>query len=77
MDKEEEQISDIQDEIKENNEAEEKRERKVLDCKCTLGELSDSLMHNICIIRVPVDVREKGAEIFLVFFFFKILFIYS
>ena len=64
MDKAEEQLSDVEDSIMENNEAEKKRKRKVLDHKCRLRGLNDSLNHNnICIIRVPEDEeRLKRAE---------------
>ena len=47
-------ISDEEDTIMENNEAEKKRERKILDHECRLRELSNSLKHNkIHIIEVP------------------------
>ena len=47
----------------ENNEAEKKRERKILDHECRLRELSNSLKHNkIHIIGVPEEEKEKGAE---------------
>lgn len=60
MEEAEEQISDIEDEIMENNEAEEKRERKILDHKCRLKELSDSIKHNnIQIIKVPEEEEEE------------------
>jgi len=40
----------------ENNEAEQKRERKILDHKSRLRELSGSIKHsNICIIGVPEE----------------------
>ena len=45
----------------ENNEAERKRETKVMDHKSRLRELSDLLKwNNICIIGVPED--EEGTE---------------
>ena len=48
----------------ENNEAEKKRERKILEDKCKLRELSDSIKHNnIHIIAAPeAEEREKGAK---------------
>ena len=47
-------ISDEEDTIMENNEAEKKRERKILDHECRLRKLSNSLKHNkIHIIEVP------------------------
>ena len=41
-----------------------KREiKKILDHKGRIGEVSDSVKHNnICIIGVPEEEREKGAE---------------
>jgi len=57
MEGEEEWISDIEDRIVENNEAEQKRERKILDHKSRLWELSDSTKHNnICIIGVLPNI---------------------
>ena len=48
----------------ENNKAEQKRERKILQNKNRLRELSDSIKRsNICIIGIPVEKeREKEAE---------------
>ena len=53
-----------EDKIMENNKAEKKRERKPLDHKGRLRELSDSKKwNNIHIIGVPEDEeQEKGAE---------------
>lgn len=64
MDEAEEWISDIEDKIMKNNEAEKKRERKVVDHKGRLRELSNLLKcNNIPIIGVPEDKeREKEAE---------------
>ena len=54
MEEAEEWISDIEDKIMENNEAEKKKERKILDHECRLRKLSNSLKHNkIHIIEVP------------------------
>jgi len=39
MEETEERISDIEDKIMENNEAENNRKRKILDHKCRLREL--------------------------------------
>ena len=51
MEEAEEQTSDIEDKIMENNEAEKKKERKILDHECRLRELRDSIKrNNICII---------------------------
>ena len=48
----------------ENNEAEKKRERKLLDHKCRLRGLSNFIKcNNISITGIPEeDEREKGAE---------------
>ena len=48
----------------ENKEAEQKRERRMMDHESIPRELSDSIKHNnVCIIRVPEEkVREKMAE---------------
>jgi len=48
----------------ENNEAEQKRERKILDHKSRLRELSDSIKHNnIHLIGVPEEEkREEWVE---------------
>ena len=48
----------------ENNEAEKKRERKILDHECRLRELRNSMKcNNIHVIGVPEhEEREKGAE---------------
>ena len=49
-----ERISDTEDKIMENNEAGKKRERKIMDHKYRLRELSDSIKcTNIQIIGVP------------------------
>lgn len=62
-DKREEWINDIEDKIKEHNEAEKKRESKVLDCKCRLKELSNSFKcNNICNIEIPEEEEERGGK---------------
>ena len=60
----EEQISNIEDKIMGNDEAEKNRERKIIDHKCRFRELSDFVKHNnIHIIGVPDDDKTgKGAE---------------
>lgn len=67
MGESEEQISDIEDRIMENNEAEQKRERKTVDHKSWLRELHDSIKHNnICVIGVPEEEeRKRGRSFFL------------
>jgi len=65
MDEAEEQISDTEDKTIKNNESEKKkRERKVMDHKDRLRELSNlQKYNNIRIIGVPEDEeREKGAD---------------
>ena len=58
MEEEAEQISDIEGRIMENNEAEQKRERKIMNHKSRLRELSDSIKHNnIHIIGVPEEEK--------------------
>ena len=63
MEETKEWISDTEDTIMENNEAEKKRKKK-LDHEGRLRELSDSIKHNnTCIIGVPEKEKmEKGAE---------------
>ena len=63
MDKEQ-RISNKEDKVMENNEAEKKRETKVKDHNTRLRELNDLLKrNNIQIIEVPEDEeREKEAE---------------
>ena len=59
----EEQINDIEDKIMENNEAEKKRERKVLDHAVRFGELSNFLKcNNIHTLGVQHEKREKEVE---------------
>ena len=55
MDKEE-WINDTEDKILENNEAEKKMERKVLDHKYIFRKLSDTIrLNNIHIIGIPEE----------------------
>ena len=60
----EEKIGDIEDKIMENNEAEKKRERKLLYHEGRLREISNSIKQNsIHIIGVPEeDEQEKGKK---------------
>ena len=56
----EEQISDIEDKIMDNKEAEKKREREIMDHQHRLRDLSDLLKcNNICIIGVPEEEDKK------------------
>ena len=66
MDESEEQISNTEDKIMENNEAEKKREASVRDHKGRLKELSNLLNHdNIRIKDVPdgMEVPQKTKKI--------------
>ena len=60
----EERIGEIEDNIMENDEAEKRRERKLLDHKGRSRDLNDSVKcNNICIIGIPEEEeREKGVE---------------
>ena len=57
-------IGDIEDKIMENNEAEKKRERKLLDHECRLRKIINSIKHNtIQNIGVPEDKEwEKRSK---------------
>ena len=48
----------------ENDEAEKKRDKKILDHEGRIREQSDSMKHNICIIEVPKEETEKGGRRF-------------
>ena len=66
MEEAKEQISDIKDKIMENNEAEKKRERKILGHEYRLRELGDSIEHhNIGIIGVQKKRGKRGQKIYL------------
>ena len=60
----EQQISDTEDKLMENNEAEKKRETKAKEHDLQIREISDSLKrNNIRIIGVPEEEeKEKGVE---------------
>ena len=64
MDEAEQRISNAEDKLMENNEAEKKRESKAKEYNIRIREFSDSLKkNNIRIIRVPEkEEREKGVE---------------
>ena len=64
MDVAEQRISDLEDKLIENNEAEKKREIKAKEHDLRIGEISDSLKrNNIRIIEVPEEEEtEKVAE---------------
>ena len=70
IDKAEEWISDIKDKIMGKNEAEKKRERKVLYHECRLRELSVSIKHsyihnNIHIIGILEEEGKRGQKVYL------------
>ena len=60
----EERISDIEDQMTENKEAEQKRDKQLLDHEERIWEISDTIRWiNIRIIGIPEEEeREKGAE---------------
>lgn len=60
----EEWISNIEDKFMENNKAENKRERKILDREWRLRELRDSRKDSIHLKGVPEEEeRERGEKI--------------
>lgn len=64
MEEAEEQISDTEDRV-ENNEAEKKRERRVMDHKKRLRELTDSFKYNnIHITRVSDEEKREKRNYF-------------
>ena len=67
MEEAEERIGEIENTIMENDEAEKRRERKLLDHKGRIRELSDSVIqNNIHTIGVQKRKRErKGQKIYL------------
>ena len=67
MDEAEQQISNIEEKLMENNEAEKKRETKAKGYNLRIREISDSLKrNNIRIIGVPEDEeRETWVEEFM------------
>ena len=63
MDEAEQRISDIEDRLIENNEAEKRREMKAKEHDLRIREISDSLKRNIRITGVPEkEEREIGVE---------------
>ena len=63
----EEQISDLEDKVMESKEAEQKRERRILQHENRLRKLSDSIKcNNIYILGVPKEEEEdKGDRKFI------------
>ena len=64
MEEAEWRISEIEDKIMKNDEFKKRRDKKILNHKGRIRELSNSMKcNNICIIRVPEEEeREKRAE---------------
>ena len=61
MNEADQKISDIEDKVIENNEAEKKREMKAKEHDLRMREISDSLKrNNIRFIGVPEDEERKG-----------------
>ena len=60
----EERISDIEDQMTENKEADQKRDKQLLDHEGRIREISDTVRrNNIRIIGIPEEEeRERGAE---------------
>ena len=63
MEEVKEQISDLKNRVMESNQAEQKREKRNMQNKNRLRQLSDTIKHNnICIIGVPEKRERRGAE---------------
>ncbi|RBM18135.1 hypothetical protein DEH69_13430, partial [Streptomyces sp. PT12] len=60
----EERISEIEDQMMENKEAEKKRDKQLLDHEGRIREINDTIRrNNIRIIGIPEEEeRERGAE---------------
>ena len=59
----EEQIRDLEDRVIESNQAEQVREKIIMQNENRLKEISDSIKHNnICIIGIPEEKREKSGQ---------------
>lgn len=57
----EEQISDIENKIMENNEAKQRRERRIMEHEVRLT-ISDAIKHNIYNIGAPEEEEERGKK---------------
>lgn len=56
-------LTDIEDRLMENNEADQKKDRKLLDHESRLREPSNSIKHNnIHIIGVPLEKRGRKED---------------
>ena len=66
MEESEDQIGNIEDKIEENNEAEKKMERKLIDHENRLRELSNSTKcNNTCVKGIPGEEEQvKGGRRF-------------
>ena len=75
----EERISDIEDQMTKNKEAEQKRDKQILDYEGRIRELSDTIkQNNIRIIEIPEKgERERGAEGILEQIIIENLFLYN
>ena len=64
MEEAEGRLSEIEDKVMKNDEFKKRRDKKILNHKGRIRELSNSMKcNNICIIRVPEEEgREKRAE---------------
>ena len=62
MEEAEGRISEIGDKIMERMELKKTRDGKILDHKGKIRDLSDSMKHNIHIIGVPEEERERGRR---------------
>ncbi|KAF0879674.1 LORF1 protein, partial [Crocuta crocuta] len=58
----EEQISDLGDKIMENNEAEQKRERRIMQHEDRLRDLNDPIRCNIHCIGVSEELSKNGTD---------------
>ena len=66
MEEVEERIIEIENNIMANEEAEKKRDKKILDHEGKIRELSDSMKcNNIHVIRVPEEEERKGQKVYL------------
>ena len=59
------QISNLEDRVMENNQAEQEEEKRLIKNKNRLRELSNIFKSNICIIQIPEEERERGQKIYL------------
>ena len=65
MEEAQEWLHDTEDKIMENNKAEKEMERKLLDHKCRLRELTNSIKYNIQVIEVPEKEERERRKVYL------------